>query len=126
MGKITENLDWLDDIEEEELHKFRKVWIRYERFFFTKINITKDVRIKNKLLKHEWILTVEKHITLIEDDFQNFLCRDLPHRLQKNFYRAIVDDIKSMNAFRRTPEGMTLPKNKNKLYQVIKELGYAV
>jgi hypothetical protein len=31
-----------------------------------------------------------------------------------------------MNAFRRTPEGMTLPKNKNKLYQVIKELGYAV
>lgn len=118
MGKATNNLDWLLEESETELEKFRLVWVRYEKWFCGKLQLSKDVRLTDSSLQHEWIIT-NSRITIIQDDFQCYPQR----KMKMPYYQAILDDIKSSNEFRRTAEGRTLPPNKNKVAELLKRKG---
>lgn len=118
MGKATNNLDWLLEETETELEKFRLVWCRYEKWFCAKLQLKKDLRLTDSSLRHEWIIT-DAHITLIQDDWQH-----KPYvKMEISYYRAILNDIKISNEFRRTAEGRVLPQNKNKVAELLKRKG---
>ena len=116
MGKATNSLDWLLWETENELEKFRLVWIRYEKWICAQLKISKEIRITDITLKHEWVIS-NTHIAIVSDGWKNF-----PYvRMELSYYQAIVSDLKSSNEFRRTSEGKLLPPVKNRLIEKLKK-----
>lgn len=116
MGKATNSLDWLLWETENELEKFRLVWIRYEKWICAHLKISKEIRITDITLKHEWVIS-NTHIAIVSDGWKNF-----PYvRMELSYYQAIVSDLKSSNEFRRTSEGKLLPPVKNRLIEKLKK-----